>query len=286
MLVPDPLPARATATLDATVRALIVHDVLDGGRHVLEASGLTVRATVDRGAGTLRLDAFPDVEDEVETAVGSVRAVVSIRGTPEGTYDDATGHIEIEVPLHLDAKSFLARDSDAVLTLSSRGRRRRARPRRGGRPVRRRRLGGPPDRPGHVRGREPRWGRAVARPRHDRLGRRRRLVTAPPGACLPGGVGWPGQGSPPGHGEPWPYKCPRDRGRGGAPLCPPHRRRGRRGAPNAPPKRRSRPEVSPFPVPYRLNDSPQAHVRVAWGLSKWKPLPSSPSVKSSVVPST
>lgn len=37
---------------------------------------------------------------------------------------------------------------------------------------------------------------------------------------------------------------------------------------------------------YRLNDSPQAQVRVACGLAKWKPCPSSPSVKSSSVPST
>ena len=121
--LPDPLPARAAATLDATVRALIVHDLLKGGRHILEepAEGaLTVRVTVDRGAGTLRLDAFPEIEDEVQTAIGSVRAVVSVEGTPEGTYDDATGHVEIEVPLHLDAKSFLARDSGAVLTLDSR----------------------------------------------------------------------------------------------------------------------------------------------------------------------
>ena len=35
---------------------------------------------------------------------------------------------------------------------------------------------------------------------------------------------------------------------------------------------------------HRLNDSPHAHVRVAWGLAKWKPWPSSPSVKSSSVP--
>ena len=122
MPLPDPLPARAAATLDATVRALIVHDVLKGGRHVMEVPSGAVRVTVDREAGTLRLDAFPEIEDEVQTAIGSVRAVVSVEGTPEGTYDDATGHVEIEVPLHLDAKSFLARDSDAVLTLDSRGR--------------------------------------------------------------------------------------------------------------------------------------------------------------------
>ena len=120
MPLPDPLPARAAATLDATVRALIVHDVLDGGRHVMEVPAGAVRVTVDREAGTLRLDAFPEIEDEVQTAIGSVRAVVSVEGMPEGTYDDATGHVEIEVPLHLDAKSVLARDSDAVVTLGSR----------------------------------------------------------------------------------------------------------------------------------------------------------------------
>ena len=125
MLVPSPLPAHATVTLDARVHAVIAHGVLDGDRHRLDApegdGALTVRVTVDREAGTLRLDAFPEIEDTVETAIGGVRAVVSVVGTPEGTYDDATGHVDIEVPLHLDAKGFLARDSDVVVSLSSRG---------------------------------------------------------------------------------------------------------------------------------------------------------------------
>lgn len=125
MPVPSPLPARAAATLDARVHALIVHGVLDGGRHRLDAPGgdgaLAVRVTVDRGAGTLRLDAFPEIEDRVATAIGGVRAVVSVVGTPEGSYDDATGHVDVDVPLHLDAKGFLARDSDVVVSLSSRG---------------------------------------------------------------------------------------------------------------------------------------------------------------------
>ncbi|MDT7857253.1 hypothetical protein RQM47_11440 [Rubrivirga sp. S365] len=124
MPLPDPLPARSTATLDARVRARIVHDLLDGGHHLLDApdsGALTVRVTVDREAGTLRLDAFPEIEDEVETAIGSVRAVVTVEGQPEGRYDDDTGHIEIDVSLHLDVKSLLARDSNAVITLGSRG---------------------------------------------------------------------------------------------------------------------------------------------------------------------
>ena len=125
MPVPSPLPARAAASLDARVHALIVHDVVDGGRHRLDApdgdGALAVRVTVDRGAGTLRLDAFPEIEDRVETAIGGVRAVVAVAGTPEGSYDDATGHVEIDVPLHLDAKSVFAGDSDVVVSLTSRG---------------------------------------------------------------------------------------------------------------------------------------------------------------------
>lgn len=119
--LPDPLPARAKATLDAKVQALIVHDVLDGGRHLLEADGLSVEVVVDRSSGTLTLASFPEIEDEVGTAIGDVRAVVSVEGEPEGEYDDDGGHIRIEVPLRLDAKSVFARDSDLALTLSSEG---------------------------------------------------------------------------------------------------------------------------------------------------------------------
>lgn len=122
MPLPATLPARSTVTLDARVRARIVHDLLDEGHHLLDVpDALTLRVTIDREAGTLRLDAFPHVEDEVETAIGSVGAVVTVEGQPEGSYDDATGHVEIDVPLHLDAQSLLARDSSAVLTLGSRG---------------------------------------------------------------------------------------------------------------------------------------------------------------------
>lgn len=119
MSLPDPLPARATATLDAAVRAVIAHDLLDGGRHTLEANGLSVRVRVDREAGSLTLDSFPDIDDDVDTAIGRVRAVVSVEGQPEGHYDGATGHVSIAVPLHLDAKSLFARDSDLRLPLSS-----------------------------------------------------------------------------------------------------------------------------------------------------------------------
>ena len=75
--------------------------------------------SVDRDDGSLRLDSFPDVDEEVDTALGSIRVVVSVEGEPVGRYDDSTGHVEIDVPLHLDAKSFFASDSDVHLTLQS-----------------------------------------------------------------------------------------------------------------------------------------------------------------------
>lgn len=126
MPLPDPLPPQFTATIQARVRALLTHSILDGDRQSVEAPSadaahLTVRVEVDREAGTLRLVQFPEVEDEVETAIGSVRAVVTVDGRPEGTYDAETGHVRLEVPVEVDPKSMLASDSAARVVLSSDG---------------------------------------------------------------------------------------------------------------------------------------------------------------------
>lgn len=126
MPIPDPLPPQFTATLRARVRALIEHSILDGGRQTVEepAAGgepLVVRVEVDREAGTLRLLEFPPVEDEVGTAIGTVRALVTVGGQPEGAYDGETGHARLDVPVDVDPKSMLARDSAARVALSTEG---------------------------------------------------------------------------------------------------------------------------------------------------------------------
>ena len=124
MPLPDPLPPRFVATLHARVSALFAHGILRGGRQLVEKPSdggppLVLRIEGDVGAGTLRLVAFPEVEDAVGTLIGKVRAAVQVGGQPEGSFDAATGRVEIDVPIHLDTRHLLARDSDAVLTLST-----------------------------------------------------------------------------------------------------------------------------------------------------------------------
>ena len=124
MPLPNPLPPRFEATLRGRVRAVIEHSILDGDRQSFEAprgGDLTIRAEVDREAGTLQITEFPPVEDEVDTAIGTVRAVVTVEGRPEGTFADATGHVAVEAPVHVEPKSLLARDSDATVTLRTDG---------------------------------------------------------------------------------------------------------------------------------------------------------------------
>ena len=125
MPLPNPLPPRFEATLHGRVRAVIAHSILDGDRQSFSAppdgDRLTIRAEVDREAGTIRITEFPEVEDAVDTAIGSVRAVVTVEGEPEGTFADETGHVEVEAPIHVEPKSFLASDSDAVIALRTDG---------------------------------------------------------------------------------------------------------------------------------------------------------------------
>ena len=127
MPIPNPLPPRFTATLHASVRAVLAHPILDGGRQSVEEPDagddpLVVRVAVDRAAGTVRIVAFPAAEDRVATAIGRVRAVVTVEGQPEGTFHDATGHVEVEAPVHVEPKSLLARDSDVLVSLATTGR--------------------------------------------------------------------------------------------------------------------------------------------------------------------
>lgn len=126
MTVPDPLPPRFTASLRGRIRALLAHSILEGGRQSVAAPAedgapLSVRVEVDQEAGTLRLLSFPEIEDEVGTAIGDVRAVVSVEGEPAGSYDAPSGHAEVEVPLRFDAKSMFARDSSVRVTLRTDG---------------------------------------------------------------------------------------------------------------------------------------------------------------------
>lgn len=125
MPLPDPLPSRFTATLHGRVRAVIAHSILDDDRQRFEAPQdggyLEIRAEVDREAGTLRITEFPPVEDRVGTAIGEVRAVVTVEGEPEGTYGGDDGHVRLDAPVHVEPKSMLASDSDVTVTLSTDG---------------------------------------------------------------------------------------------------------------------------------------------------------------------
>ena len=122
MPLPDPLPPSFAATLAVTVRAVIAHPVLKGGRQSVEApaSGtLDATAEVDREAGTLRITAFPPVSDRVATKLGRIKATVELGDEPAGTFDDETGHVSFETTLDVRPKSLLARDSTVTMTLAS-----------------------------------------------------------------------------------------------------------------------------------------------------------------------
>ena len=122
MPLPDPLPPSFSAALAVTVRAVIEHPILKGGRQSVDAPAqgtLDARAEVDRRAGTLQITAFPPVSDRVATKLGRVRAVVELGGQPAGTFDDATGHVSFETTLDVRPKSLLASDSTVTMVLSS-----------------------------------------------------------------------------------------------------------------------------------------------------------------------
>ncbi len=122
MPLPDPLPPSFSATLAVTVRALIRHPILKGGRQSVEAPAegtLEARAEVDRQAGTLRITAFPSVSDRVATKLGRIRATVELGDEPAGTFADQTGHVSIETTMDVRPKSLLASDSTVMMTLSS-----------------------------------------------------------------------------------------------------------------------------------------------------------------------
>ena len=119
MPLPDPLPPQFRATLRARITALIAHGIVEDGRQRVEVDGLEVAVAVD--GDRLRLVSFPDLEVEVATAIGAVRAVVSVEGEPQGAFDPVTGHAALEADLHLDAKHLLARDSDARVSLTTDG---------------------------------------------------------------------------------------------------------------------------------------------------------------------
>lgn len=122
MPLPNPLPPQFTARLAVTVRAVIEHPILKGGRQSVGApaeGALDARAEVDRGAGTLRITSFPDVSDRVATKIGRVRAVVGLGGQPGGSFHHETGHVSVETTLDVRPKSLLASDSAVTMVLSS-----------------------------------------------------------------------------------------------------------------------------------------------------------------------
>ena len=118
-MLPNPLPPRFTARLAVSVRSVIQHPILKGGRQRVDAGPLEVRAEVDREAGTVRITEFPTVSDRVATKLGRIQASVELVGQPQGSFDDATGHISVASELHIAPKSMLARDSDVSMTLAS-----------------------------------------------------------------------------------------------------------------------------------------------------------------------
>ncbi len=118
-MLPNPLPPRFTARLAVSVRSVIQHPILKGGRQQVDAGPLEAEAAVDRQAGTVQITDFPTVSDRVATKLGKIKASVELVGQPEGTFDDATGHIAVRSELHIAPKSMLARDSDVTMTLAS-----------------------------------------------------------------------------------------------------------------------------------------------------------------------
>lgn len=122
MPLPNPLPPQFTATLAVTVRAVIEHPILKGGRQAVDAPSqgtLEAHAEVDREAETLQITAFPSVSDRVATKLGRIKAAVEMRGQPSGTFHDATGHVSVEATMDVRPKSLLARDSSVTMTLTS-----------------------------------------------------------------------------------------------------------------------------------------------------------------------
>ena len=89
--------------------------MLDDGRVEVEQASVAFKAHVD--AGTVRVVGFPEIEGEVGTAVGRVRAVVSVEGEPE--HDAGTGHARVAADLAFAPDSFLARTSRVAVTLQT-----------------------------------------------------------------------------------------------------------------------------------------------------------------------
>ena len=117
MPLPDPLPSRFTASLVATVHCTVEHSLLDGDRAEVEQPDVAFEAHVEDGS--VRVVGFPEIEAEVETAISRIRTTVSVEGTPAGTHDAATGHVEAEATLSFDPSSFLASTSRVQVRLSS-----------------------------------------------------------------------------------------------------------------------------------------------------------------------
>jgi hypothetical protein len=115
--LPDSLPARFTASLVATVRCTVEHAMLDGDRAEVEQTDVAFDAHVDDGM--VRVVGFPEIAAEVETAIGSVRATVSVDGEPEGSHHAETGHVEVAATLAFDPSSLLARTSRVAVTLQT-----------------------------------------------------------------------------------------------------------------------------------------------------------------------
>lgn len=117
MNLPDPLPDSFTVSLQATVRCTVEHDLLDGDRAEVTQRDVAFEAHIARGR--VRVVGFPEIEGEVGTAIGSVRAVVRVEDEPTGTHDAATGHASIKARLTFDPDSFLASASRVAVLLET-----------------------------------------------------------------------------------------------------------------------------------------------------------------------
>jgi hypothetical protein len=95
--------------------------MLDGGRAAVEQDGVSFSARVDVAAGTVHVVGFPEIEAEVETAIGTIRTAVTVEGEPEGAYDAVTGHVDVEASLTFDPSSLLARTSRVAVRLHTDG---------------------------------------------------------------------------------------------------------------------------------------------------------------------
>ncbi len=115
--LPDPIPTRFVAHLVASVRCTVEHSLLDDDRADVVETDVAFEAHVD--GATVRVVGFPEIEGDVETAIGRVRATVRIDGEPEGRYDAATGHAAVDAALAFDPDSFLASTSRVTLLLAT-----------------------------------------------------------------------------------------------------------------------------------------------------------------------